>query len=86
MALLEFSQSRLTLRRVKGHGLSMSLKAATLLAIIGLSISFLMMTLVNLGVVNLPSFEANRIYWVTVQSLLHLPLINFMLSLYLKQK
>lgn len=64
----------------------MHLKTATLIAIIGLSVSFLMMMLGNLGVVNLPSVEASRIYYGVVNGLLCLPLINFLISLYLKQK
>ena len=53
----------------------MNLKLATLIVIIGLSISFLLM------LSNISNF-----YYALVYSLLFLPLINFFVALYIKQK
>jgi hypothetical protein len=63
----------------------MKLKPATIIAIIGLSVAFLMQLLPYLNVF-LPAPEQGRPYWVAQGVLLYLPLINFLVSLYIKQK
>ena len=64
----------------------MGLKTATLITIIGLTISTLMDFAVRLGLVVIRDFDSSRLYFSISLLLFSLPLINFFVSLYRNQK
>lgn len=64
----------------------MPLKPATLIAIIGLLIAFTMFMLVTLETIKFTSSEIANNYFVVAHCFQALPLVNFLISLYIKQK
>jgi hypothetical protein len=69
----------------------MNLKAATLIVIIGLSISFLMLVMATTPflenmIADITIAEIAPIFYPVMWSFLCLPLINFFIALFIKQK